>query len=426
TSGDLGILAPADFIRVRLPIAVELYNGGGRFELTIPADNSAINSALAKCAGSPWWERPKEVAAKPARSPKTAKKNAAPATSPPEDVPVAAAAPNSKPVSPSDELHVASLGEQEADGDDDPDPPAEPDVHSISPPDQASAGHASGRPESLPRSVEQQATSPLSAANAITQMLDASRRGSDAELQDLKSRIEAMTKPAHGDRKVARALNDDAMAMLKDGRFAEAVNVLGKASVADPADIEIVDNLSYAALKAGQFEEAKRSSQSALLIAPGRSSAWANLGIALAQTPDETLAVAAFSNAYRFSGNQTKTVEYLNKLVADDSNPGVTKAAKTVLEAISAHPGFVVLNERLPSFCKDWDQIGGTKRIYLDEALTKVSGDLDSSGTVITPTKAFVIDGKKVYQGTGSNSANGHEFPGTFYISAAEWGTTCQ
>jgi tetratricopeptide (TPR) repeat protein len=168
----------------------------------------------------------------------------------------------------------------------------------------------------------------------ISRMLDASVRNADAEIKDLKIQGDGLPKPARGDRKLARALNSDAMGLLNESKYSEAVAILKKASVADPADVEIVDNLGYAALKAGNLDEAKRSSYAALAIAPGRSSAWASLGVVLAQTATEAQAVASFANAYRFSGNTAKTMEYLGKLAADDPNPKVQSAAAKTLDVI--------------------------------------------------------------------------------------------
>ena len=189
-------------------------------------------------------------------------------------------------------------------------------------------------PKAKPESV-----SPLSGSGTetlIASMLDASARNADVEVKELKSQVDALPKPARGDRKVARGLNAEAMELLKDNRYTEAIEVLKRAYSADPADVEIVDNLGYAALKASNLDEAKRSSHSALSIAPGRSSAWASLGVILAQTSTETQAVAAFANAYRFSGNTAKTVEYLAKLSSEDPNPKVKGAAAKALETVSS------------------------------------------------------------------------------------------
>lgn len=170
----------------------------------------------------------------------------------------------------------------------------------------------------------------------ISRMIDASVRNADAEVKDLKIQGDGLPKPARGDRKFARGLNTDAMALLNEGKFAEAIAILKKASAADPADVEIVDNLGYAALRGGNLDEAKRSSFAALAIAPGRSSAWASLGVVLAQTESEAKAVAAFANAYRFSGNTAKTIEYLEKLGTDDPNPKVRNAAIKALDVVKA------------------------------------------------------------------------------------------
>ncbi len=93
--------------------------------------------------------------------------------------------------------------------------------------------------------------------------------------------------------------------------------------------------------------------------------------------------------------------------------------------SVPAKPQVVALNVALPNLCKDWDQVGDAKRIFNDMALTKPSDELDSSGTVIVPTKAFSVNGRKVYQGTAANFANGREIPGVYFIDAKEWGATC-
>lgn len=168
----------------------------------------------------------------------------------------------------------------------------------------------------------------------INRMIEGSSQNAVSEITALKTRIEALPKFPKGDRKVARGLNYEAIALLRDNKFAEAASILEKAAAADPSDVEVIDNLGYAALKEGNLIVAKRSSYAALAIAPGRSSAWASLGVVLAQTETEEQAVAAFSNAYRFSGNTGKTVEYFEKLAAEDPNPKVKRAAAKALEVV--------------------------------------------------------------------------------------------
>jgi len=177
-----------------------------------------------------------------------------------------------------------------------------------------------------------------SAESLLRQMLSAAERKNDSELTALLSRINALPKPVKGSRKTARALNTDGLAKLRDGAADQAVGTLRQAVEADPADVEIVDNLSYASIKAGDYKSARAAGFAALAIAPSRSSAWANLGIALAETEGENQAVAAFANAYRFAGDATKTIAYLDSLSQNDSSLKVRAAAKRALSIVAPNP----------------------------------------------------------------------------------------
>ena len=70
----------------------------------------------------------------------------------------------------------------------------------------------------------------------VAQMLDASALNADAEVKEVKTRGEALPKPERGNRKVSRGLNNDAAPLLKDSKFAEAIELLKRTNAADPAD----------------------------------------------------------------------------------------------------------------------------------------------------------------------------------------------
>lgn len=175
------------------------------------------------------------------------------------------------------------------------------------------------------------------AESLLRKMLIASQGNSDLELRALISQIGALAKPAKGNRKTARALNADGLALLRTGAAGQAIGILEQAVAADPADVEIIDNLGFASIKAGNYRKARAACLSALALAPSRSSAWANLGIALAETEGETQAVAAFSNAYRFSGDVAKTIAYLEALSENDPSFKVRAAARRALSVVVAN-----------------------------------------------------------------------------------------
>ncbi len=113
------------------------------------------------------------------------------------------------------------------------------------------------------------------------------------QLAEIKAQIETLPKPAIGDRKSARALNDQGLNALKAKNTAEAVASLSRAVEADPSDAEVVNNHVHALIQAGNMTDAELAMPKALMLSPGRSSAWVNLAEMYAQKAQ----VAAASKA---------------------------------------------------------------------------------------------------------------------------------
>jgi Tfp pilus assembly protein PilF len=76
----------------------------------------------------------------------------------------------------------------------------------------------------------------------------------------------------------------------------------------------VINNLGHAYFRQGDFLSAEQWLQWTLTMAPGRSSAWANLGLVHARQGDGNKAVAYLANAYRFARNQDATRRVLQAL----------------------------------------------------------------------------------------------------------------
>lgn len=161
----------------------------------------------------------------------------------------------------------------------------------------------------------------------IDQMIAASVRNDTAEIFSLRAKIESLPRPPRGNRQVARTLNSEAIALLLHKQFDQAVALLHRAAVADPADVEVAENLGYAQLKAGNLTDARYSFYGALAMDPGRHSAWGNLGVVLAQTESEERAVAAFANSYLFAPDKQARINHFRKLATEETNLKVKRAA---------------------------------------------------------------------------------------------------
>ena len=170
-----------------------------------------------------------------------------------------------------------------------------------------------------------QMLAPDNTASLLGQMLSQSQNA--IKLIDLKEQIEALyPKPEKGDVKLSRALNQQGLAKFSKENYPEAANLFLDANKANPADIEVLNNYAYALLKSGNNQLAQQVLGYVLSIAPGRTSAWANLGEVYANLNREDAAAASFVVAFQFSTDKEKTIVFF-RTKSDSSNNQVLKNA---------------------------------------------------------------------------------------------------
>lgn len=136
--------------------------------------------------------------------------------------------------------------------------------------------------------------------------------------------------PKRGDRKTARAANGRGLGYLQAGQIPEAISAFQGAHQADPADVEVLNNLGHAYLMQGDLDSAERYILAALTLAPQRTAAWSDLGQVYGKKGDTKGAVASFANAYKFSQNRDKTYEFFRGLMEKDHDPNLKQALQQV------------------------------------------------------------------------------------------------
>lgn len=154
----------------------------------------------------------------------------------------------------------------------------------------------------------------------------------EEKILEVKRRVEALPYPSSSDRRTARNANEKGLAYLKSGRITEAVAAFQEAYQADQADVEVVNNLGYAYLLAGDVDSAERYLLAVLVLSPGRDAAWVNLGQTYAKKGIPRAAMACFANAYRFSGERRTTYKVLQDLSEKDDDIRVIEAARQTLQ----------------------------------------------------------------------------------------------
>jgi len=173
---------------------------------------------------------------------------------------------------------------------------------------------------------------------ATGQMLvDAAVSENKGQFQALLHQLQTQPAAATVDRKLARSLNDEALAAMKLDDFTAAIEALNKAREADAADAEISNNLGYALRMAGDLKASQSQLISTIEQFPSRQQAWSDLGETYSKLGKHSQAVAAFMAAHRVAKTPDKLLEKYLKLAESTEDEALkadlAEAAQKISEA---------------------------------------------------------------------------------------------
>ena len=158
----------------------------------------------------------------------------------------------------------------------------------------------------------------------------------EARVLDLKAHIESLPFVARGDRKQARAANEQGLKWFDAGQYDRAVSAFERGLALDAADQEIGNNLAFAYFRAGKMTQAWQAMKRTLALAPARTSAWANIGQMRAAEGDPAVSAWSFENSYRFSRKPKLTLAYFEKLKAETDDAILRAALSSALSEIAS------------------------------------------------------------------------------------------
>lgn len=139
-----------------------------------------------------------------------------------------------------------------------------------------------------------------------------------------------MQSTVHRDRAAARAANIEGKAALQANNYAGAIDSFRRGVAADPADIELLNNLGYAFEEAGQQQDAIDTISNVLNRVPRRTAAWANLASSLAESGHLPEAKAALSVAVHYTGNRDRTLAFLQEQAATGRSDAIRQVSAAV------------------------------------------------------------------------------------------------
>lgn len=197
--------------------------------------------------------------------------------------------------------------------------------------------------------------------------------------------INELPKPHRGDRPTARALLTQGLNMFnQNGNAAEAVVLLKRAHQTDPLDIQIVNDLAYVQMKNGQLDEAEDNLLATLMLAPKRTSAWANLAqLRTASAPTDERAIDEAARymvvAYWFSNDRVKTLNFINQQIksGNGSTPFAVACKKALAKigAASQVQGLSLADLKLKTPAIE----PKTPSVSLDNAVKAIEGEIEYS-----------------------------------------------
>jgi hypothetical protein len=174
---------------------------------------------------------------------------------------------------------------------------------------------------------------PSASSELLTEMLVSCMN--PIKLIEIKNQITALNlRDPRGDIKTARLLNERGLALFRQENYLEAAQFFSDAYSKDSGDIEINNNLGFAYLKAVRYPEAEKWLGQTLSIAPGRTSAWANLADLYANTGRMDSSISAFVVGFQFAENKDKALQFLKDVSASDPNPNLRAATQKALNVL--------------------------------------------------------------------------------------------
>jgi tetratricopeptide (TPR) repeat protein len=130
--------------------------------------------------------------------------------------------------------------------------------------------------------------------------------------------------PDSGD---ARSLNARAIGLINAGRPDQAIPLLERAVALQPRDAEMLGNLGYAHMLAGEHRRARDRLRTALDIAPTRSATWLNLGQTYAGLGQRDVAVDAVVTGHRYSTRKASVRSALQRAATGDRHSAAWREA---------------------------------------------------------------------------------------------------
>jgi tetratricopeptide (TPR) repeat protein len=169
-------------------------------------------------------------------------------------------------------------------------------------------------------------------APMIRNMVSAAIAGDEAGVHRHRRDIDALPRPAAGDRNAARNAAANAAAATQRGDTQAALDQYQYAVSLDPTDAAAYNGLGQTQARLGRYADADVSLSRALTLAPGNAAIWSSFGTTLARSGHVQNAPGALVNSYIFAVDRRSAIDALQRL-ANSKEVNVSAAAQRALQS---------------------------------------------------------------------------------------------
>jgi tetratricopeptide (TPR) repeat protein len=167
-------------------------------------------------------------------------------------------------------------------------------------------------------------------APLIRNMVAAANASDEGGVQRYRRDIEALPKPAAGDKVAATSWRQAAAESLKRGDTSTSLNQYQHAISLDPTDVAAYMGLGLVYSRLGRYADADSAFSRVLTLAPANSNAWTNFGVTLARGGNVNNAAGALINSHIFAPDRKRSYDALQRL-ASNRDGNVSVAANQAL-----------------------------------------------------------------------------------------------
>lgn len=176
------------------------------------------------------------------------------------------------------------------------------------------------------------------AARTVRKIVTLLAHGPSGEVGSLLAHLQSLPKPQRGNRARARGSNDLGLKEVQGGNYPEAIRLFREAHEADRADPEVLNNLAYALLLAGDAVGAAPVLVKTLTVAPRRTMGWETLGQVLAALGEPVAPVGAFRASVEVASDRDRARKRLERVAEKSPNPAVSEAIRSSLSGGQGRP----------------------------------------------------------------------------------------